>query len=103
MEDLKKSINAVLYERISSPLYGTFVLSWVASNWKAIFITIFISSKELPTNKLDYIIEQFYPCWFWSLLKLLIIPILSTFIFIVWMPRLVNKAFEINEENKTKR
>lgn len=29
LDDLKKSVSSILYERATSPLYGTFVITWV--------------------------------------------------------------------------
>ena len=34
MTDVKKSLNSIINERISSPFYGTLILSWLIWNWK---------------------------------------------------------------------
>lgn len=36
MEELSKSLKAILYGRVVSPLSGAFVLSWLVINWKAL-------------------------------------------------------------------
>lgn len=48
MEDILQSIKAYLYDRASSPLFGAFVISWAAWNYR--FLVILLSS-ETYTNK----------------------------------------------------
>ena len=50
-----RSINAILYQRISSPFWGSFLLGWIASNWKIIIVLFFTQSEELGLTKLEYI------------------------------------------------
>ena len=81
-DELKKSISALLYERTTSPLFGTLVVSWSVWNWKIIYLTFFISEKELiGKNKIEYIIENyndnFNLYWF---------PLISTTILITLIP-----------------
>jgi DNA-binding MarR family transcriptional regulator len=45
MEDILKSIKAYLYERISSPLSGTVIFSWLIWNYR--FVMILIADKEI--------------------------------------------------------
>ncbi len=60
IEDFKKSIQAVFYERISSPLSGAFCLSWVAWNWKLLYTLFFgngcLSTKEKFSNLSEIIL-----------------------------------------------
>lgn len=46
-DELKKSISAILYERTTSPLFGSFILSWTVWNWKIFYITLFISEDKI--------------------------------------------------------
>jgi hypothetical protein len=56
LDDLRKSVNSTLYERASSPLYGTFILSWLICNWRIIYLTIFVRAEDLKgLTKLGYI------------------------------------------------
>ena len=56
ISDFRKSINSILYERVSSPLFGTFVISWLIWNWKITYLTLFVSESNLDKNKLEYIL-----------------------------------------------
>lgn len=58
MEDFKKSINSVLYERLTSPFWGTLVISWLAINWKIPYVTLFVSESKISTTKIDWIISN---------------------------------------------
>ena len=91
-DELKKSISALLYERTTSPLFGTLVVSWSVWNWKIIYLTFFISEKELiGKNKIEYIIENyndnFNLYWF---------PLISTTILITLIPFISNGAYWIS-------
>lgn len=65
-DDLSKSIKAQLYERVSSPLLGSFAISWVAWNYR--FVLTLISS--LPLNeKLAFIDTHIFPSYTQVLLQ----------------------------------
>lgn len=88
MEELKKSFSAILYERTTSPLFGTLIFSWCLWNWKIIYVTFFISENELCCNKIDYIT---YCCnntnhLIWN-------PLLSTLILLTIIPFISNGTY----------
>lgn len=56
MEDIFKSIKAFLYDRSSSPLFGAFVISWSAWNYRVISILL---SDEVTETKFTNIDELF--------------------------------------------
>lgn len=88
MSDLRKSINSILHERLTSPLYGTFIVSWLVWNWKIIYLTIVVSESKLKTDKITYIKEHFY-----DLCNLLWYPLLSTILLLTIVPFISNGAF----------
>src|SRR3989304_2265038 len=115
MEDYLKNIKAALYERVTNPLFGTFALSWSVSNWKIIYVSLFVGYESIkPLNKLDYLLS-FYPwscsftepydfLFFWTLSKLVFIPAFVTAAFIWWpIPILVKKAYKIHITYKTEK
>jgi len=88
LSDLRKSINAILFERVTSPLFGTLTISWIVWNWKIIYLTFFISESKVKGNKIDYIIENY------SDIHLLVTyPLISTLVLITLIPFLSNGAF----------
>lgn len=91
MSEIKKSINAILYERFSSPLYGTLILSWLIWNWKIIYLTIFISEEKIEGNKIDYIISNYS-----DINNLIYFPLLSSLILLTAVPFVSNGAYWLN-------
>lgn len=57
VEEFKKSVNSILYERINSPFWGAVITSWIILNWEIIYVTLFIPSEKLTENKVEYIKE----------------------------------------------
>jgi hypothetical protein len=93
--DVKKSFSNILEERISSPFYGSFILSWIIWNWKPIYATFFVSKNEIKVKtKLDYILSFYYDCWYCNLLPLIFYPLISTLVLILLIPRLSNWLFK---------
>lgn len=63
LDDLTKEIKAQLYERVKSPLFGAFALSWVAWNYRALLAVL---SKMTFQETLVYL-ETVYPsAWHWA-------------------------------------
>ena len=60
LTELRKSTNAILFERVTSPFFGTLVISWSLWNWKIIYLTFFVNEELLKgTNKIDYIVSNY--------------------------------------------
>lgn len=87
LSDFKKSIDNILYDRLSSPLFGAFACSWCIWNWKIIYLTIFVDSR-LVGNKIDFITKNYS-----SESHLLYYPILSTLFLILLYPLISTGAF----------
>lgn len=86
--DLRKSINSILYQRVTSPLFGTFFVAWLLWNWKIVYTTFFIDEDKIDKNKIDYIVENFNDTEF-----LIWYPLLSTFILLTIIPFISNGAY----------
>ncbi|WP_405201429.1 hypothetical protein [Dokdonia sp. LLG6352-1] len=91
IEDFKKSVNNILYERLVSPLFGTFLLSWCVWNWKIIYLTLFVDNEEVSGNKIDFIISNYY-----DNNDLLLWPAISTLILLVIYPFLAVGAYYVS-------
>jgi hypothetical protein len=88
MEDFRKSIKEILYERTTSPLYGTFIISWLIWNWKIVYITLFVSEKQIGLDKLTYIDTNLI-----SMNNIIWFPILSTIVLLLIFPFISNGAY----------
>lgn len=78
-QDVKNSIIASFYERLTSPLLGTFFIFWIVSNWRPISI-YFFSEKEIE-ERIDVLVKD------WSGLNNLIFePALLTVLFLIVYP-----------------
>lgn len=55
-DELSKSVKASLYERVSSPLAGSFVICWLAINWEIVVVLLFVNSEKLGLPKNEYIL-----------------------------------------------
>src|SRR5690606_29133259 len=53
MKEIIKSFFETSRDRIKNPLIGTFIISWIAINWRP--ITILLFSVETVENRIDYI------------------------------------------------
>lgn len=83
MEDLIKSIKAHLYDKATSPLFGTFAISWLIWNYK--FVLVLFSS--LPVDeRIDYISTFLYPCLSSYFLQGALYPLFTAVVFIFIYP-----------------
>ena len=100
MSDLTTSIKEIFNERISSPFYGSLIVSWLLWNWEIPYVTFFIDQSRLgdSINKIDYIFKH---CDSWMLL--LVAPLLSTGAIIFLLPYLTNYASKITAKFDRKR
>lgn len=90
MTEITKSLKKILDERISSPFYGSLIVSWLLWNWKIPYVTFFIDQTKLNINKIDYIITNCN-----HHLNLWIGPLISTAFIILVIPYLTNGAYLI--------
>ncbi|MFM7857589.1 MAG: hypothetical protein ACKO96_38120 [Flammeovirgaceae bacterium] len=96
IDDIRKSINSILYERVSSPFYGTIIISWLIINWRIPYLTLFVDQDKLDKNKIDFIIDNY--CSFDTLV---IFPAISTFSLLTVIPFITNGAYWLDLKFKT--
>jgi hypothetical protein len=88
IDDLKKSFDQIIYERTTSPFYGSFIISWSLWNWKIIYLTFFVSQEKIDLNKIDYIVNNFS-----NIGNIFIFPLLSSIFIITIVPFMTNGAY----------
>ena len=89
--EIKKSINSILFERVTSPLYGTLIISWLIWNWKIIYLTLFVDSEEIEGTRIDFILNNYS-----EKNHLLTYPLISTLLLITIFPFISNGAYWVN-------
>lgn len=92
MDDFRKSINNIIYERLTSPFLGTLTTTWLIWNWKIVYLTFFVSESKIVTTKIEYITSNF------SDPSILIYgPLISTIGLLTVVPFLSNGSFWLSE------
>ena len=82
MKDIFLSIFKSSEERLKNPFIGTFVLSFIALNWKA--ISVFILSDQKIEERINYVTNNYS-----NLLNLLLFPTLFSVFYLVAIPYLM--------------
>lgn len=86
--DIKKSLNEIIYERTTSPFFGTLITSWLIWNWRIIYLTFFISESKIKPNEIDYILANYsdidHIVWY---------PIISTILLVTIIPFISNGVY----------
>lgn len=95
INEWKNSFGTYVNERVNSPLYGTFTLTWIIWNWKLLYFLLFIDISEIPFkahgirySRIEYI-EKFYSDPTYTLTG----PFISTIVLISIIPFLSNAAY----------
>lgn len=82
-DDLIKTIKAQLYDRIASPLFSSYLISWVGWNYKFL-LTIFSGMKV--KEKLDFISGVVYPSFSYLLMHGVLYPLITSMLIIFVYP-----------------
>ncbi len=96
IDEIRKSINANLYEKTRSPLYGTLIVSWAIWNWKVIYYVLVVDAKEPFFSRLDCIQNELTTNW-----TLFIGPIISTIVILTAFEFIANYAYWLSVYHKT--
>lgn len=89
-DEFQKSIKAVLYDRLTSPLAGTFALSWLVWNWGLVYYVIIGDETRNVIERIDYIKENFL-----SVKYILVFPFISVLFLILIYPFIANLAYRV--------
>lgn len=115
-KDVVNSFSDILKERVSSPVYGTFLFSFLFWNWKLIYLSFWVSEETIGISKLDYLTQQmiqngftelsFIPLFmhpFFSWFNIVVIPIIITYFMLRYFPHIQNWAYRENLDFKKER
>jgi len=91
MKDIPKSILDTLNERISSPLIGGYIISWILWNNKTVFVLLSTKSIE---EKFYFINYSIYHGDLHFLLSGLLTPLIFSLIFIFGFPYLEKRIYK---------
>ena len=92
IDDLKKELNAILYERIASPLAWNLILSWIAWNYQ--FLLIIASS--LPVKEKLSLLNSLHPSFLWDgALHFVVGPVTTAVLLILLFPYPAKWAYQI--------
>jgi hypothetical protein len=94
--DWLKNLFSPFTERAKTPLYGSFIVSWLLWNWKIVFAVLFFHERELGNSNIVDFIKTNYLDWcngFWF-------PLLTAVVYIFIMPYINKPVFSFMEKRK---
>lgn len=87
LDELSNSVKATLYERLSSPLAGAFLLSWGVWNWRPLLVLV--ASSASVEDRIEYVGTHY-----WDAANLYWGPLLSTIVLVTLVPWLSAWTFK---------
>ncbi|WHU84795.1 hypothetical protein A7P61_07305 [Pantoea agglomerans pv. betae] len=96
-DDLLKTIKAQLYDRIASPLFSSYLISWVGWNYKFL-LTLFSGMKV--KEKLDFISSVVYPSFNYLLLHGALYPLITSMLIIFVYPYPAKFTYEFHRRRQ---
>lgn len=101
--EITESVNDILKKRVTSPVYGTFFISWVIFHWRLVYTMFFVSEEMIwqATRSLrsDYILKTYFNYNDWTFWLYMALPFAITYLAIWHFPRYVGlPAFTKDEE-----
>lgn len=98
LEEFEKSVKATLYDRLASPLIGSYVVAWCVFNYKIILIIL----SDLQYTQKSECIDALFPLWWnypvrygipllWSAFYILCYPVIAKFVFRKWQKYIKDK------------
>lgn len=109
-KEIMSDAKEVIKQRFFSPMYFYFSLAWVITNWKFVYALLFVDSSDVGGDKIEYL-TSLYPfkyiwrmqeLWlsFLTVVKLLLFPALSAYLFVWCFSKLSEKFYKKNETFK---
>lgn len=99
LKEISNSIRATLYQRVSSPLYGTYIFSWCLYNW-AIFLPLLFGDESFDT-RIETFRAALYSPESKFIYSTLLIPMLMTIVILCVQPILQRFLYIYTEWNRS--
>jgi len=103
--ELFASAQMTIEDRLASPFYGYFLVSWLTLNWQTVYATLFVDQETLFEKtgllKPDYVELFLWPVYTWSFyLHYLLAPLALTILFVWYLPYITRIFFRKNIRNR---
>ncbi len=85
--EIVRSVRKAINKRLTTPIYGIFLVSWLIFNWEFIFTMFFVSEEKILDKtgllKHVYLHQTFFNYQDWTFWVWQIIPFIITY-FVIW-------------------
>ena len=102
--DIISDISEIAKERIFTPMYFYFLCAWVITNWKFVYTLIFVDEKIILETqgvlKVDYLYQMYSFFGWYSILHLIIIPAVASFVVVWWLSIFSEKFYEKHKKHQ---
>lgn len=105
--DITESVREGLADRLSSPFYGYFLVSWFVVNWDFVYSAFFVDGKIIYEKtkllKNEYLLQKILPVHYISLdywWTFLVLPLILTFLALWPMQIITRLVYKKHIENK---
>lgn len=102
--EIFKSTRDNMEDKVTSPVYGVFVISWLIVHWKFVYTALFVSEEKIweatgGMLKSDYLTETFFNFSNFEFYLFFLLPFLFTWLLIWKFPKWVSiPAFRKSQE-----
>lgn len=95
LTELWESIKLGLSERLTSPLMGTYIVSWLICNYRIVLIIVGTGAVDKKLGLLD---RQIYEFW-WQVPYVFLFPLALTLFYIFFYPKIAKPVYERRLKN----
>lgn len=99
MEWLKNLVTPIS-ERVRSPFYGTFIISWLIWNWQLVFAFLSGETNVKGLHIIDFVFTRVNLSTFFGWLNAVICPLIMTIVYLFVISRIEVRVFEFLEKIK---
>lgn len=107
--EVPESIREALKDRVTSPFYGYFIISWLLVNWNYLYTALFVGGEEILERESllrdEYLLQEVLPVHYksWTYwIDFLILPFVITCVVFWFMPFLTRIFLRQHIRNKIK-